>query len=168
MFNRHCHPYLAFMISVEPPSRWVRLILNENICKSLEKTTPLPSIKILDPSDARSHQERSIVLTSHSLSSSMDEHALKPGPVSPSTNTRRRARAPTRRHHLSTQLHPPPPQGDLESPRHSGSRSPFRVSCVTNTPPYRVFTKQGSDGSPSCASHGHASRTFAQPSPFEL
>ena len=160
MFNRHCHHYLVFMISVEQPSRWVQLILNENICKSkqLEKTTPLPSIKNWDPSDARPHKERSIVLTSYTLSSSMDEHALKGGPVSPSSYTRRRARAPTPQHHSSTLPNPPPLQGYLESPRHSGARSLFGASCVTNTPPYRVFTEQGSaESPPSCAPRVRAS-----------
>ena len=134
MFHTHCHHYLVSMISFENPSRWVQLILKDNIRMGKlleEKTTPHQDIKILAPSDARPHKERSIVLTSHSLSS-MDEHALKTVYSSPSSYTRRRARAPTPRHHSST--HPPPLQGDLENPRHSGARPPVATSCVTNTP----------------------------------
>ncbi|KAH9050230.1 hypothetical protein EDB84DRAFT_1449813 [Lactarius hengduanensis] len=110
------------MTSVGQPSRWVQLILKENIRESetqLERTTPLPSIRILASPDARHYKERSVVLTSYSLSSSMDEHALESGYFSPSSYLGRRARAPTPRHHSSTQPHPPALQGDLGSPGHS-------------------------------------------------
>jgi hypothetical protein len=169
MFHSHSRHSLVFMISFEQPSRWVQLILKENIChgKRLEDgTTPLQDIKILT-SDARP-KERSIVLTSHSLSSTMDEHALN---ISPSSYTRRRARAPTPRHHSSTLTHLPPLQGDSESLRHSGARSPVTTLCVTNAPPYRVSTEWGpAESLPSCAprARAHASGTFTQPGPFEL
>lgn len=133
MFHSHYHHYLVFMISFEQPSRWVQLILKENIKRLEDGTTPFQDIKILPPSDARPHKDRSIVLTSHSLSSTMDEHTLKSGNFSPSSYSRRRARAPTPRHHSSTPTNLPPLQGDLESLRHSGARSPVTTSCVTNT-----------------------------------
>ncbi|KAH8996624.1 hypothetical protein EDB92DRAFT_1508014 [Lactarius akahatsu] len=110
------------MTSVGQPSRWVQLILKENIRKSetqLERTTPLPSIRILGSSDARHYKERSVVLTPYSLSSSMDEHALGSGYISSSSYARRKAQAPTLRYHSSTQPHPQPSQGDLGGPLHS-------------------------------------------------
>src|SRR5882757_3573675 len=102
------------MISVEQPSRWVQLILKES------KQWTTYRYKISDPPDGR---PRSVVLPSHSLFS-MDEHALETGYHSPSSYTRRRARAPTPRRH-SSQSHPPPLQGDLGSSQHSGARSSF-------------------------------------------
>jgi hypothetical protein len=69
------------MISFEQPSRWVQLRLKENIRNgklledenySASRYKNLGSLGCSAP-----HKERSIVLTSHSLSSSMDEHALK-------------------------------------------------------------------------------------------
>jgi hypothetical protein len=142
------------MISFEQPSRWVQLILKENIChgKLLEDgTTPLQDIKILAPSDARPHhKDRSIVLTSHSLSSTMDEHALKYGHSSPSNYTRRRARAPTPRRHSSTQTHLTPLQGDLESLRHS-EYSPSRPQPSHSHPVHRARAHMHPEPSPSPA-----------------
>jgi len=114
-----------------------------------EKTTPHQDIKILAPSDARPHKERSIVLTSHSLSSSMDEHALKSVYSSPSSYTRRRARAPTPRHHSST--HPPPLQGDLESPRHS-EYSQSRAQSSHPHPVHRAYIHPEPSPSPAPSS----------------
>lgn len=63
------------------------------------------------------------------ISSSMDEHALGSGHVSPSGSTEWRAQAPTPRQHLSTQAQLSPQRAHLAGTRPSGEKPTFKALC---------------------------------------
>lgn len=87
----------------------------------------------------------------------MDEHALKSGYITPSSHTRRRARAPTPRRHSSTQPHPLPPQGDLGSLQNF-EFSQSRTHSSHPLPVHRAYThlEQSPSPAPSSSSSGRA------------
>ena len=68
------------------------------------------------------------VVPFHCISSSMDEHALESGHVSPSGSVEWRARAPTPQH-LSMQPQLSPQRADLAGTRSSGEKPPSKALC---------------------------------------
>ncbi|KAF8267744.1 hypothetical protein EI94DRAFT_1277081 [Lactarius quietus] len=87
----------------------------------------------------------------------MDGHAFRKIYSSPSSHTRQRARAPTPRHHSSTQPHPLPLLGDLESPRHSEySQSRARSSHPHHVHGAYAHPEPSRRPAPSCSSSGLA------------
>jgi hypothetical protein len=115
------------------------------------------------------------------ISSSMDEHALDSGHVSPSGSMEWRARAPTPRQHLSTQSQLPPQRADLAGTRPPGEKRPFEALCQliciatgnsrTRAHPYH----RPLSAHPAHRHHEHSrspaasssSSRFAQPHPYE-
>jgi hypothetical protein len=69
------------------------------------------------------------VVPFHCISSSMDEHALGSGHVSPSGSMEWRARAPTPRQHLSTQPQPSPQRADLAGTGPPGEKPLSKALC---------------------------------------
>src|SRR6266446_5186322 len=78
------------------------------------------------------------------ISSSMDEHALGSGHVSPSGSMGWRARASTPRQHVSTQPELPPQWADSADTRPSGEKPPSRALRCTHLYYCREFTDQDS------------------------
>src|SRR5712671_8061051 len=87
------------------------------------------------------------VTSFHPIFSSMDEHALDSGYISPSGSMGRRARAPTPpQHRLSTQPQQqlPPQWTSLGDTRLPGERSPSNTSIRVHLYfYYRAFSDQG-------------------------
>lgn len=104
------------------------------------------------------------------ISSSMDEHALGSGHVSPSGSVEWRARAPTPRQHLSMQPRPSPQRADLTGPsRTPGEKPPSRALCrliriTTGNSQIRAHPYRPSSAHPAHRHHEH-SRSPAASSP---
>jgi len=104
----------------------------------------------------------------HSLSSSMDEHVLKSGHISPSGSMGRRAQAPTPLHSPSTQPQLPPRQVDLGSTGLS-DHSEIRADPGRPSSAHRAYPHQGHSPSPapsSTSSQTHEYRQGIAPQPM--
>ena len=116
------------------------------------------------------------------ISSSMDEHGLGSGHVSPTGSVEWRARAPTPRQHLSTQPQPSPQRADLAGrpSRPPGEKPPFKALCrliriTTGNVHIRAHPYRPLSAHPAHRHHEHSrsptasgpSSGFAQPHAYE-
>jgi hypothetical protein len=114
------------------------------------------------------------------ISSSMDEHALDSGHVSPSGSMEWRARAPTPPQHLSTQPQLSPQQADLAGIRPPGEKRPSKALCrlihiTTGNSQIRAHPYRRLSTHPAHRHHEHSrslvasssSSRFAQPHAYE-
>ncbi|KAI0264569.1 hypothetical protein BGY98DRAFT_1039872 [Russula aff. rugulosa BPL654] len=112
------------------------------------------------------------VVPFHCISSSMDEHALESGHVSPSGSMEWRARAPTPQH-LSMQPQLSPQRADLAGTRSSGEKPPSKALCrligITTgnlhirAHPYRPLPAASSSSSRSAQPHAYEHRQGIAP-----